>query len=93
MIIESEAVFREDTEMSILEEGVHNDDMLEVAYDDLLEEDILSSMYILLIDGMEVQLPTSKCDIDYMDNCIAVPRWLVEDRGLEAYVTNDDAYI
>lgn len=35
--------------------------------------------------GIDYFFPQSECDIDFNDNTIEAPYWLVEEKGLEGY--------
>ncbi len=46
------------------------------------------SAYLILFDrsGVQAWLPKSQCEVSDGDKIVQMPQWLVEEKGLDAYV-------
>lgn len=57
-----------------------NDELIEIEYDILPHE--TDKAWLFVINGEEVWLPFSKCEIDTKAETVSVPEWLAMEKGL-----------
>lgn len=61
-----------------------NDDLQIIFFDSLEHETDLA--YLLRFDEEKIWLPKSQVkDFDVLDRTLSIPRWLMEEKGLEGY--------
>jgi len=60
--------------------GIPRDELLTIDYDALLHEGEMA--WLIEIDGRQVWLPKSECELDEDDGTIEVPKWICDEEDL-----------